>query len=70
MRVGSESIDWQSAPEQHANGMLGDGYCLDGSMNITHNGLTVNDESVRYHTDRAVIARRRLELEEQWGRRL
>ena len=70
LRVGADSIDWQSAPEQHAKGILGDGYCLDGSMNITYNGLTVNDESVRYYTERGAVARRRLELEEQWGRRL
>jgi hypothetical protein len=69
LRVGAASIDWRSAPGQHAKGILGDGFCLDGSMNITHSGLTVNDESVRYHTDRAAIARRRLELEEQWSRR-
>src|SRR5262249_3204774 len=31
-RAGHDIIDWRSAPDHHAKGILGDSYCLDGSM--------------------------------------
>ena len=65
-RYGS-AAEWRTDPSFHAKGLLGDGFLLEGSMNFTRSGLTVNDERVSYRTDREGIAQRRLELEEKWG---
>lgn len=61
------SADWRRDPTYHAKGILGDGFLLEGSMNLTRNGLTVNDERLTYRTDAAGIAQRRIELEDKWG---
>jgi hypothetical protein len=55
------------ARELHEKGILGDGYHLSGSMNITHNGITVNDESLQYQTDPGEVARTRVLLAERWS---
>jgi hypothetical protein len=56
-------------PDFHEKGLLGDDYVLSGSMNLTWNGITVNDEHVLLRTDPAAVAERRLQLEEKWGAR-
>jgi hypothetical protein len=58
------------APDFHEKGLLGDDYVLSGSMNLTWNGVTVNDEHVLLRTDSAAVAERRLQLEEKWGAHL
>ena len=58
------------APDFHEKGLLGDDYVLSGSMNLTWNGVTVNDEHVLLRTDPASVAERRLQLEEKWGTQL
>ncbi|RWO03011.1 phospholipase D-like domain-containing protein DpdK [Mesorhizobium sp.] len=58
------------APDFHEKGLLGDDYVLSGSMNLTWNGVTVNDEHVLLRTDPASVAERRLQLEEKWGAQL
>lgn len=57
------------APDFHEKGLLGDDYVLSGSMNLTWNGITVNDEHVLLRTDPSAVAERRLQLEEKWGKR-
>jgi hypothetical protein len=59
-----------TAPDFHEKGLLGDDYVLSGSMNLTWNGVTVNDEHVLLRTDPAAVAERRLQLEEKWGAQL
>lgn len=54
----------------HEKGMLGDGYVLDGSMNLTVSGLTVNDEHIVLRCDKSTVAQRRLDLQNRWGSRL
>jgi hypothetical protein len=54
------------AGELHEKGILGDSYHLGGSMNITHNGISVNDESLQYQTDPWEVARTRILLGERW----
>lgn len=66
--LGSANINVLVTPDFHEKGMLGDGYVLSGSMNLTWNGITVNDEHVLLRTDQASVAERRLQLEEKWGR--
>jgi len=58
------------APDFHEKGLLGDGYVLSGSMNLTWSGITVNDEHVLLRTDPGAVAERRLQLEERWGSQL
>jgi hypothetical protein len=64
------SIRMLIAPDFHEKGLLGDDYVLSGSMNLTWNGVTVNDEHVLLRTDPASVAERRLQLEEKWGTQL
>ena len=58
------------AADFHEKGLLGDDYVLSGSMNLTWNGVTVNDEHILLRTDPAAVAERRLQLEEKWGAQL
>lgn len=57
-------------PEVHEKGLLGDDYLVSGSMNLTHNGITVNDEHITLRTDRPSIEEWRLVLERKWRDRL
>ena len=57
----------QTAEELHTKGFLGDSFYLSGSMNLTVRGITVNEETVEYTTDPAVIAETRLEFRGRWG---
>lgn len=67
---GPASVRWCVRPEFHEKGMLGDGYVLTGSMNLTMNGLTVNDEYVTLRCDSGIVAQRRIELQNKWGDQL
>lgn len=51
----------------HEKGILGDGFYLSGSMNITHNGLTFNDEVLHFFTDAATVATNRQLYTQWWG---
>lgn len=51
----------------HAKGILGEGYYLAGSMNLTHLGTTLNDEKVTFLNDPVVIAEQRFEFQARWG---
>jgi hypothetical protein len=57
----------RTSEELHTKGILGDGFYLSGSMNITHHGITLNEEAVEYTTEAAVVAGTRLEFRERWG---
>lgn len=58
---------WRRAKELHQKGILGTAFVLDGSMNLTFNGVYVNDEHVIFRTDPAVVAERRLQYHARWG---
>ena len=47
----------------HTKGILTDSGVLLGSMNITYNGMELNDEFVEYDTDQESIAKARLAIE-------
>jgi hypothetical protein len=51
----------------HEKGIHGDHFTLDGSMNFTFNGVTINEEHLVYRTSPAAISERLLELERRWG---
>lgn len=50
----------------HEKGILGDGYYLSGSMNLTRNGITFNEEVVHFFTDPSVVAMNRQLFIERW----
>jgi phosphatidylserine/phosphatidylglycerophosphate/cardiolipin synthase-like enzyme len=50
----------------HKKGILGDDFLLNGSMNLTYNGITVNDEHVTLRTDPASVEEWRLVMEQKW----
>lgn len=54
----------------HDKGILGDDFLLSGSMNLTYNGVTVNDEHLTLRTDMASVQEWRLTLEQKWSKAL
>ena len=46
----------------HTKGILLSNSLLMGSMNLTYNGMVINDESVEFSVDRSDVARTRLEF--------
>jgi phosphatidylserine/phosphatidylglycerophosphate/cardiolipin synthase-like enzyme len=50
----------------HEKGIVGDRFALDGSMNLTYNGVYVNEEYLIFRTDPAAVTERRLTLENRW----
>jgi len=48
----------------HTKGILLSRSLLLGSMNLTHNGLTINDEWIEFSLDPADLARAKLEFSE------
>ncbi len=55
------------ASELHEKGILGDYYYLSGSMNFTYNGISLNEESVHYDTNKNIVAENRVVLANRWG---
>jgi hypothetical protein len=51
----------------HEKGILGDGYYLSGSMNITYNGISFNQEMLHFITDTETVASHRQLFTEWWG---
>lgn len=56
----------------HEKGVLGPGFYIEGSMNLTHSGVYVNGEKISYHTSvdaggEEKIARAYLEFDRRWG---
>jgi phosphatidylserine/phosphatidylglycerophosphate/cardiolipin synthase-like enzyme len=56
--------------ELHAKGLLGDTFCLSGSMNFTFSGLDYQTEMLTLQTDPAEVGRLRLSFHEEYGGRL
>lgn len=65
--LGGHRFDARKASVLHEKGILGTFFTLDGSMNLTYNGVHVNDERLWYRTDPEAVAHRRLELYQRWG---
>jgi hypothetical protein len=65
-RVGVSPII-QQVEELHEKGILGDTFYLSGSMNLTFNGISINEEGVHYHTAESVIAHTRGIYAARWG---
>lgn len=50
----------------HWKGVLGDNYYLSGSMNLTYNGVEINEEVVVFETDENQIASARIAFHENY----
>ena len=64
------SIKWCIEEKFHEKGLLGADYFLHGSMNLTLNGVSVNDEHVLFRTNPSDISEQFLELSSRWETRL
>lgn len=64
------AIRWAVGDNFHAKGLLGDNYFLNGSMNLTVSGVSVNEEHVVLRLDPALLAQQRLEFADRWEGRL
>lgn len=53
--------------ELHEKGILGDGFYLSGSMNITFSGIAFNEEAVHFTVDPSTVAESRVNLLSRWG---
>jgi hypothetical protein len=53
--------------EQHTKGLLGDGYFLSGSMNLTVRGVHINDEQVTLSLDENEVAQARINFRDCYG---
>jgi hypothetical protein len=51
----------------HEKGILGDGFYLSGSMNITHKGISFNQEVLQYVTEPEHVAANRQLYTAWWG---
>ncbi len=52
--------------ELHEKGIVGDDYHISGSMNLTYNGITANEEGIYFRTDSADVAAARLLFASRW----
>lgn len=51
---------------EHQKGIVGQNFCLDGSMNFTRHGIQINGEHLIFRTDPQVVSTRRIDLSTQW----
>jgi phosphatidylserine/phosphatidylglycerophosphate/cardiolipin synthase-like enzyme len=51
----------------HEKGLLGDDYCVSGSMNFTESGIRFNDETVTFELDQEIVSRARLHYRQHYG---
>jgi hypothetical protein len=62
-------VNTEINPDLHSKGLVGDDYHLYGSMNFTHNGLTVLTEELVLELDSDHVQRTRFEFQEWYGPR-
>jgi phosphatidylserine/phosphatidylglycerophosphate/cardiolipin synthase-like enzyme len=61
------SIVWDEEGLLHEKGLLGDEYCLSGSMNLTESGVRLNDEQVRFSLRPEEVAATSLHFHQRYG---
>jgi len=54
------------SPELHEKGIVGDWFSLTGSMNLTYNGVYVNQEHLAFTCNRERVVERRLSFQHRW----
>lgn len=63
----SENLKLTIRDTLHLKGLLGQDYYLSGSMNLTYNGVEVNDEGVSLDRSPEAIAEARIHFQENYG---
>ncbi len=63
----SDKLDLVRRPSLHTKGLLAQRGLLSGSMNLTYNGLELNDEMVVYDTTPRALAEARLNFDSYLG---
>lgn len=67
-----KAVEYKFAPDEyHEKGILAPSFYIEGSMNITYNGLYVRDEKITYHVPttpdgRAKVSSAYLEFNRRW----
>jgi len=59
----AEKVYTKTVEDLHTKGILTEKGCLLGSMNITYNGIEINEEFVSYHIDKEGIAEAKLNFD-------
>ena len=62
-----EAIRLLREPALHMKGIVGARFALEGSMNLTYQGVHRNEERLIYRTDPAKVSEIRIEFEQRWG---
>lgn len=65
--LAADRLKIETRAQLHAKGLLGDDYCLSGSMNFTRNGIVHLDELVTYTTDPEQVSALRIEFAQEYG---
>jgi hypothetical protein len=65
--AGSLPIAMREEEDLHEKGILGDGFYLSGSMNLTYSGIALNEEAVHFIVSPADVSENRLVLLARWG---
>jgi hypothetical protein len=63
----TNNIQIHLVEELHEKGIVGDSFYLGGSMNFTHNGITINEEAIIYETTPEVVVERQVIFKNRWG---
>lgn len=56
--------------EQHVKAMVGEHFLVDGSMNYTHNGITISGEKISYRVEETAVQEELIKLNEYWRGRI
>lgn len=65
----TDLILFQERNDLHAKGIVGDRYCLTGSMNLTYNGVDRLTEMLMFQTDLARVEEVRIAFRSEYGGR-
>ncbi|HEY3341202.1 MAG TPA: phospholipase D-like domain-containing protein DpdK [Anaerolineae bacterium] len=61
-----ERVHYRTHPDLHEKLLIGDGYCLSGSSNLTYSGVHRNIERVQLDTLKADVAEARITWRHRW----
>ena len=67
LRIYASNLRIMRSPVLHEKGIVGDWFSLTGSMNLTFNGVYVNQEHLSYTCNPERVAERRLGFQHRWG---
>ena len=68
--VDDKEVVYLERAELHAKGIVGDGFSLSGSMNLTFNGVDRLTEMLDFQTERGAVEQLRLSFQREYGGRI